>query len=617
MKVAICNVPIRGKPTDVPPYGMMYIRQALIGIGCQVDFYNFDFARPSDDEIRAVFSDNQYDIVGISAVVSTAYAYTKKLAQFAKEAYPETCVVLGGNLAANSEVILRYTAVDFCVIGDGEVTIKELVRHLASVQRARLPKGSPVETEALKQIRGICYLDNRGEYLFTGYRDKLAAADIDWPDYSVLERDGSLDHYFPRAEQWFEDNGLEAPESILGTRSAWLPVARGCISRCTFCHRFEKGYRARPTGQISDHARLLREKYNVGLVLMFDESFGADKKMAREVASNLWELGLYWGAGSVRAKTLDDETVGYWFSKGCRMITCGLESGSQDMLNIMEKKGTVKDNVTALKAIHGYGLSTNVMLVLGMPGETDGTIDETIKFLIDTLPYYANEDRGAIEEVAAFYAQALPGTPLYETYREKGLIGPTIADEEAYLTKITNVDALNIRHYLNGTTVPMIVALTWRDRIFWSVYKHYFENILHINISLSLIWKELNFRRAKSQKKIGGIEQSPLEELLETARTADMKNKRWASASISLAYLLILNRVTKPIGVGLVVLRVLLRKTRSPIELIGYVAEYLRWYIAGRPGRNTTGHGVSLRKTVDIAVATDGSQFAIEIRKGR
>lgn len=617
MRVAICNVPIRGKPTDVPPYGMMYIRQALLEIDCQVDFYNFDFHRPPDEKINSIFTDNKYDIVGISAVVSTAYEFTKKIARLAKNANQQTQIVLGGNLAANSEVILRYTEVDYCVIGDGEETIKELVKFFRTTSQLGVEKNSSLGSEKLSTIKGICYLDYKKDYIFTGYRDKLAAADIDWPDYSVLESDGSLDHYFPSAEQWFLDNDLEVPSSVKGKRSSWLPVARGCISRCTFCHRFEKGYRARPTDQVSDHVRMLREKYNVGLVMMFDESWGADRKSALEIAKNLWELGIYWGAGSVRAKTLDEEIVGQWYANGCRMITCGLESGSQDMLNIMEKKGSVEDNIRALKAIHKFGLSTNVMLVLGMPGETDGTIDETINFLKQALPYYMNEDRGAIEEVAAFYAQALPGTPLYETYREKGLIGLSIADEEKYLDAITNVDALNIRHFLNGTDMPMIVVLSWRDKIFWSVYKYYFENILGVNIALSLIFKEGKYRLWKRRKGQNIDQASPLVELFESIRTVDMKNTAWASAKIPMIYLLTLNNLTKPIGVALIVLRAVLRKSKDPLVISSYVAEYILWFLKGSPGKNMTGHGISLRKTVSTIVPIDGSIQAIEIRKGR
>jgi anaerobic magnesium-protoporphyrin IX monomethyl ester cyclase len=616
MKVAICNVPIRGKPTDVPPYGMMYIRQALRDVGCEVDFYNFDFLRPSDASIDSIFKNKHYDMVGISAVVSTAYIYTQKIASIVKINCPNAYVVLGGNLAANSEVILRHTEVDFCVIGDGELTIKELVRHLSSWAGQRQDNRLP-DIPALMKVKGISFLDHNREFFFTGYRDKIAASDIDWPDYSVLELDGSLSHYFPPAEEWFVANGLEVPENVIGTKSAWLPVARGCISRCTFCHRFEKGYRARPTDQVTDHARMLRDRYGVGLVLMFDESFGADRTSAAEIAEQLWALGLYWGAGSVRAKTLSDDIVRHWYSNGCRMITCGLESGSQDMLDIMEKKGTVEDNVRALKAIHRFGLSTNVMLVLGMPGETEGTIQHTINFLIDTIPYWVNEDRGGIEETAAFYAQALPGTPLYESYREKGLVGSRIANEEAYLRDITNVDALNIRHYLNGTDMPMIVVLLWRDKIFWSVYKYYFEKVLGIRISLLTIFKELMYRNAGRLGLLNFPRSSPLEALLESSRSSQMQNKRWASSRIPFLYLLILNDFTKPLGLVLVTLRAIRRKTRSPIEIFRYSYEYLRWIISGRPGAFRTGHGISLRKTAITKVAIDGSAFALELRKGR
>ena len=89
-RIALCNVPIRTSPTNVPPYGMLYIRQALLKIGCEVDFYNFDFRRFSDQEILELFSKKKYDFVGISAVVSTSYFFVKKVSQAIKESFPET-----------------------------------------------------------------------------------------------------------------------------------------------------------------------------------------------------------------------------------------------------------------------------------------------------------------------------------------------------------------------------------------------------------------------------------------------------------------------------------------------------------------------------------------------
>ena len=76
MKICICTTPIRNDPTGFPPLGSLAIIQSLGKIGHDAQFYNIDYWRPDKESISAYFYDNQFDVVGISAVVSTAYSYT-------------------------------------------------------------------------------------------------------------------------------------------------------------------------------------------------------------------------------------------------------------------------------------------------------------------------------------------------------------------------------------------------------------------------------------------------------------------------------------------------------------------------------------------------------------
>ncbi|MSO63160.1 MAG: cobalamin B12-binding domain-containing protein [Acidobacteria bacterium] len=122
MKICICTTPIRPYPTNYPPFGSLAVIQALRQVGYQSDFFNIDFHRYFDQDVRRHFESHQYDVVGISAVVSTAYAYTKQLAGWIRAASPHTTIVVGGNLAASAEILLRKTEVDFCVAGDGTIS---------------------------------------------------------------------------------------------------------------------------------------------------------------------------------------------------------------------------------------------------------------------------------------------------------------------------------------------------------------------------------------------------------------------------------------------------------------------------------------------------------------
>ena len=85
MKICVCTTPIRPSPTDFPPFGSMAVIQALRNIGEQVSFYNIDYHRYNHEQNSQYFASKQFDIIAISAVVSTAYAYTKYLVQLINE----------------------------------------------------------------------------------------------------------------------------------------------------------------------------------------------------------------------------------------------------------------------------------------------------------------------------------------------------------------------------------------------------------------------------------------------------------------------------------------------------------------------------------------------------
>jgi len=120
MKILLCNIAIRHQPTTFPPVACTSLCNVLLREGYHPVFYDIDAKRPSPEDLNRHFEKERYDIVGISAVVSTGYEYTQKLASIIKKASPETQIILGGNLAAAYDVILRKCQIDICVIGEGE-----------------------------------------------------------------------------------------------------------------------------------------------------------------------------------------------------------------------------------------------------------------------------------------------------------------------------------------------------------------------------------------------------------------------------------------------------------------------------------------------------------------
>ncbi|MDD2914597.1 MAG: radical SAM protein [Gallionella sp.] len=453
MKICICTTPIRSYATNYPPLGSLAIIQSLRKTGADVDFYHLDYFRYSFDQISAYFASNHYDFVGISAVVSTAYAYTKQLAELIRAASPETTIILGGNLATSAEVILRKTEIDFCVVGDGEITIQSLIRVLSK---------KPCDYDELRAITGICFLDHHNKFNFTGFGERPSANDIEFPDYSILESIGVLPYYISDIDDRFGYSVKAKP----GEKCATVVMNKGCVSHCTFCHRWEKGYRSLPVEKIISHVRELKDKHNVRFIDVGDENFGSDRKSAWELVSKLGELGIVWRASGVRTNTVSRESLLHWKNNGCVSVGYGVESGSPAMLKVMEKNLSLDDNINALVWTGEAGLETVIQLVIGMPGENDVTIGESIDFLKKiSSSILLWRDYPPSEGLSINFAQALPGTPLYEYARERGLIGKTLEEEEAYLLKVSDINAGATGHYLNYTEQSLLKALTWRVRI--------------------------------------------------------------------------------------------------------------------------------------------------------
>lgn len=621
MKICICTTPIGSVPTNYPPFGSMLIIQALRKVGEKASFFNIDYFRYSHEEIEAYFREHQFDVVGISSVVSTAYAYTKYLSNLIHDVSPHTVIIVGGNLAASAEILLRKCKVDICVVGDGELIIQNLIRIL---------NGKSLNFDLLRAVKGICFLDEKNEFCFTGYGARIPAEDIEWPDYSILEEDGSLPYFISDKI----DKLVYGCERVIepGKRMATIIMSKGCVSRCTFCHRWEKGYRVRPVEQVMEHVRYLIQHYNVGVLSIGDENFGSDREAAWEIASRLGELGIAWYVAGVRTSTVSKESLQHWKDNGCYMAIFGVESGSPKMLSVMEKNSTLEKNINAIKWTGEVGLGTVIQLVLGMPGENDETIRETTEFLKEissSMKWW--KDKAASELISINYAQALPGTPLYEYSRQHGLIGVSIDEEEKYLIQISDIDAYKEDHFVNATGLPLLKVLMWRPLILSHLDAHHYLNQGNENRSLSL-FQVIGYYTGLFGVKFGRIVKRRLDALLKRknekapaialgAGMESISKSGYFNIHTGLKFApLLFNSLTQKIFYPLLAIVVAIRVSNSPLQIVRLLFEHVRWSFGGRGRLHQDQQGKSLRKTIAITPSTtdaNGADKMLPLRAGR
>ena len=597
METCIVTTPIRPKPTVFPPFGSMAIIQSLRNDNKKCSFYNIDYHRYDREEVKRYLKEKNYDIIGISAVVSTAYEYTKFLCETIRSINPNTIIIVGGGLCASAEVLHRKSMVDYCVIGDGEIIIKNLVNAIIE---------NRVTDEDLLKIKGITFIDKKDKFRFTGYGHPLPAPLLEEPDFEILREDNSLDFFIsPRGGRSYDPE-----KNFKEGNSCLVIVAKGCVARCSFCHRFEKGYRVNPLEKIKNHLIKLRDVYNVRYISIGDENFGSYKEETKELAKMLGELGFVWTVGGVRAHTVDYESLKLWRDNGCEVVLYGIESGSEKMLKVMEKKITRSQNIQALKDTYDAGLSTVIQLVIGMPGETDETIEETIDFLIETMKYYPEPFRKNINYLISInYAQSLPGTPLYEYARENGYLEKSLDAEEKYLISISDKDAYDNEHFINFTQQPLLKVLSWRYWINWKIFREHVKQHLKIDISKSkMLYGFISMVLNKFFKiKIKSELEATLDKYSYSQKNPNYNFQTYPKVTDALRLLIPWNKYTYPF----ILLLVAYKESMNVKWFFKMIFEHIVWSSKKFNQENLPSQ--TLRKTVTIS----DDDETVEIRKGR
>lgn len=465
MKIVICTTPIRPVPTTYPPFGSLAVIQSLQAAGYSPHFLDIDGQRPRFAEVRKFFEEQQPDVVGISAVVSTAYAYTKRLCLAIREVCPKARIVVGGNLAASAELLLRTCQVDVCVTGEGEIPIVKLAQYF----EVHPGKGNPV---GLKDVRGLLFLDERGDVVFTGYEHQIPADAMLDPDFAILEQYSRIENYIcdPLTRDEFAQDPRARQPHRAGQKMSTVVFTKGCVARCTFCHRWDKGFRQLPVEKIIKRIEHLKERYNVGFIKFGDENFGSDRRATDQLLEAITPLDILWSVSGVRCRSVDLDLLQRMKAAGCVSLYYGIESGSQRMLDVMEKNTTVEQNLRAARWTREAGLHTIYQLVLAMPGETEETVAETTDFVKQVTQ---DLDEPPVSRLSINYIQALPGTPVYEHARASGLIGQSLEGEEAYLLRISDINAADDRSFINYTACDEITVQSWKPRILMEATAHY------------------------------------------------------------------------------------------------------------------------------------------------
>lgn len=374
--------------TQTPPIGLAQVAAVTRDHGWDTAILDCAAEGLGYADAEARIAHSGATVVGITAV-TIAIANAAKLARVLREAHPEWRIILGGPhvTAAPEETLRRFPEFDIAVVGEGEVTVRELLDALKS--------GAPLDA-----VAGLAFRKPDGSVALTPPRPLIEDLDsLPIPAWDLLP---------PLATSY------ETPMFYLGkTPSSSLVTSRGCCGRCTFCDRslFGNACRMHSAQRVLECMRLLHEQYGINDVIIHDDAFVINRRRVNEFCAMLRDSGLdmTWGCNA-RVNLVSPELLHTMRAAGCWHIAYGLESGSQRVLDTIRKGTTLEQAANAVTWAHEAGLRTRGFFMIGHPTETVDSIRETIAFA-KALP---------IDDFQITFFTPFPGSEVYENIREYG-----------------------------------------------------------------------------------------------------------------------------------------------------------------------------------------------------
>ena len=452
------------------------------------DYYDINTLHPSDDALKKYFKSKSPDIVGLSGPLSHCYPAMKRVASIIREVLPNCYIVAGGHITATADVILAKTDVDICVVGDGEIAWLELLKY---IEDSQFPKLKEMD---LSHIVGLSFLKDE-DIVFTGYGKQLDGSELRLTNYDIIEtglqdKKHWMKFFFTDIEDFSSIMRFVDNDSIKNMDGSilQLPTSKGCVARCTFCQRYARGYRKYDLDRLEAYSKEMKERYNIRAVHVTDENFGSNVKQAIEFSEIMKKLGLYWSAGGVRCRTFSKDDYRILKNNNCYYLKFGIESGSQKILDIMEKAFSTDNILNAIKDTNDVGIYTNPdALMLGMPGEDRFTVIDSARF-ISKLRYILKKDYIIGE---TFWAIAIPGTPLYEYGVKIGIISKNIDNKEKYLYELADTNVRSMDKYLSFNEAKNSEVFFWNMLFSIEGKRSYINNIFKEEKNAYNIFKKI------------------------------------------------------------------------------------------------------------------------------
>lgn len=348
-----------------------------------------------DDSLAERIRSYDPDVLGVSCLFSSQFGAVRRLTKIARQINPEVVTVTGGaHPSFLSEKCLNSAPdLDFIVIGEGELTFKDLLDSLRD--------GSDYT-----DIDGLAFRENGRVRVNEKTRLIEDLDTLPFPARDMLP----LEKYFKYA--------VPMAHSHKSTRNVPIATSRGCPFRCTFCSSCNhwRKYRVRSVENVLAEMDELKYRYGVEELKFEDDNLTADKKRARALFQGMIDrkYNFTWNTpNGIAVWTLDDEIMDLIKASGAFELTLAIESGNQWVMdNIIKKPLKLEKVVPAAEMARKRGIDLTAYLIIGLPGETIEQIRDTFDIV----------KKAKIYKFAPFLYTPLPGSELFYKCIEMGLI---------------------------------------------------------------------------------------------------------------------------------------------------------------------------------------------------
>ena len=371
------------------PLGTLYAAAWMREKGYEVSLFDTMFAQSAEEVIASiekvqprffVIYDDGFNYLTNMCLTNMREAAFKMI-HFAKE---RGCTVI----ASSSDSTDRYEmylneGADFVLLGEAELTLSELIHSIKK------------NANDFFNINGLAFIHN-DSFIKTQKRSVMKELDtLPFPAWDIIDME-------PYRQSWLHHAGYFSMN--IGT-------TRGCPFKCNWCAKpiYGNRYNTRSPKNVVDELKMLKEKYNFDHIWFCDDIFGLKPGWVKDFADLTENENLKFKfkmQGRVDL-LLQEDNIRDLARAGCDNIWMGAESGSQKILDAMDKGTTVRQIFEATTILKRNNIKPSFFIQFGYPGEEKEDIEKTIAMINALLPY----------EIGISVSYPLPGTPFYEKVR--------------------------------------------------------------------------------------------------------------------------------------------------------------------------------------------------------